>query len=108
MGVKQTDLRWLSELSAARIKDLKAGHSLGVRTGYEVDELVGLIAKDRLQIAAALHREARAALRRSPPSFRTIISRAYYAMYQTFRGIVFFRSADDDYEKHTELPKHIP
>lgn len=104
----QKDLRFLSELSTARMQDLSAGHSLVSRTGYTIEELVAKVAIDRLQLAAALHREARAALQRRPPSYRNAISRAYYAMYQTFRGVVFFRTGGDDHEKHTVLPQHLP
>ena len=104
----QHDLKFLSELPASRIKDFKAGRSLAERTRYDIDDLVAKVAIDRLALAAALHREARAALQRKPPSYRNAVSRAYYAMYQTFRGIVFFRTSGDDHEKHSELPHHIP
>lgn len=104
----ESELRFLSELQVSRIKDLKAGASLVARTGLEVDALVARIACDRVTLGAALHREARAAATRTPPSYRNAISRGYYAMYQTFRGIVFFVSKGDDYEKHTDLPGHLP
>jgi len=53
-------------------------------------------------------REARAALGRAKPSYRTAISRAYYAMYHTCRGLVFFDTQGDDHQEHSELPKHLP
>lgn len=104
----EKDLRFLSELQVTRIKDLKAGASLVARTGLRIDDLVVKICLDRLALGATLHREARFALKRNPPSCRNAISRAYYAMYQTFRGIVFFASGGDDHEKHTDLPAHLP
>lgn len=107
-AAKQSDLKWVSELISARVKDLKAGKSLVDRTGYDIDDLVARVAIDRLRLAAALHREARAALRRRPPSYRNAVSRGYYAMYQTFRGIVFFRTGGDDHEKHSQLPQNLP
>lgn len=107
-GATEKDLRFLSELQGARINDLKAGVSLVARTGSQVDDLVAKIALDRLALGAALHREARAAMNRTPASYRNAISRAYYAMYQTFRGIVFLMSKGDDHEKHSILPAHLP
>jgi hypothetical protein len=104
----ETDLRLLSELEARRIGDLKMGIALGTRTGYQMADLIAKVALDRLSLAAALHREARAALNRNPRSCRNVISRSYYAMYQTFRGIVFYVTQGDDHEKHSILPQHLP
>src|SRR5687767_9048033 len=100
-AVTEKDLRFLCELQITRIKDLKSGASLVARSGLPIDDLVGKIALDRVALGATLHREARAALKRNPPSYRNAISRGYYAMYQTFRGIVFLVSGGDDYEKHS-------
>jgi uncharacterized protein (UPF0332 family) len=107
-AAKEKDLRFVSELKASRVSDLKNGASLVARTGYPVADLVAKVALDRIAMAAALHREARIALKRNPPSFRNAISRSYYAMYQTFRGVVFFVSGGDDFEKHSDLPQHLP
>lgn len=104
----QSDLRFLSALKASRIDDLKAGASVVSRTGYPIDDLVARVAIDRLTLAAAMHREAISSLKRSPPPFRHVISRAYYAMYQTFRGVVFLVNRGDDHEQHSELPRHLP
>ncbi len=104
----ERDLRLLSALESPRIHDLKLGARIVGRTGYEVDALIARVALDRLALGAQLHRQARAALRGNPRSYRSTISRAYYAMYQTFRGIVFLVTEGDDHEKHTELPQHLP
>jgi len=104
----ENDLRFLSELQVTRVRDLKAGASLVARTGFQVDDLAAKVALDRLALGAALHREARAAMKRNPASYRNAISRGYYAMYQTFRGIVFLVSGGDDHEKHSDLPGHLP
>jgi uncharacterized protein (UPF0332 family) len=107
-SASERDLHFVSELRIQRISDFKAGISLVARTGYPLDDLLSRVALDRLTLGGALHREARAALQRKPHSFRNAISRAYYSMYQTFRGVVFLVSKGDDYEKHSELPQHLP
>lgn len=104
----QAQLASLSELSANRIRDLKYGTVLTAQTGYTIAELIEKVALDRVALGALLHREARAAMERSPPSFRNSISRSYYSMYQTFRGVVFYVTQGDDYEKHSILAQHIP
>lgn len=104
----QKDLKFISELKAARIADMAAGVSAVERTGHALDDLLAKVAIDRLTLGASLHREARAALTRNRPSFRNAISRGYYAMYQTLRGVVFLTNRGDDHEKHSELPGHLP
>jgi hypothetical protein len=104
----QRDLTGLSKLTAARFKDMGWGVSVTARTGYDISQLIAKITVDRLALANALHREALAALNRQPPSYRNAISRGYYALYQTFRGIVFLTTEGDDHEEHSKLPGHIP
>lgn len=41
-------------------------------------------------------------------SFRSSISRHYYAMYHAARAVVFAVEQGDDHEKHSELPRHLP
>jgi hypothetical protein len=107
-NASEKDLRAVSELSAARIQDLRFGASLVERTGYDVLSLIAKVSLDRVALGAALHRQARAALHGRPRSFRSAISRGYYAMYQTFRGVVFFVSRGDDFEDHSKLSQHLP
>lgn len=102
----QKDLKFLCQLIASRIADFEAGISLRSRTGYEVHELIAKVAIDRLTLGAAHHREARSAMARR--AYRNVISRAYYAMYQTFRGVVFLVNKGDDHEEHKILPSHLP
>lgn len=40
--------------------------------------------------------------------FRSAISRYYYSMYHAARSIVFAEVQGDDYERHNELPRHLP
>jgi uncharacterized protein (UPF0332 family) len=107
-NTNEADLRFLCALPKVRIMDLKCGCSLVQRTGNTVDDLLAEVVVDRLRLAAEMHREAELALTRTTPSYRNAISRAYYSMYQTIRGIVFYTNHGDDYETHSELPKHLP
>ena len=104
----EKDLRVVCKLDAARIQDLRLGASLVERTGYDVVALVAKVSLDRVALGAALHRQARATLHGSPRSFRNAISRGYYAMYQTFRGVVFYVNRGDDFEAHSKLSQHLP
>ncbi|WP_425319644.1 HEPN domain-containing protein [Actinoplanes philippinensis] len=40
--------------------------------------------------------------------FRSAISRHYYAMYHSARAIVYAEEKGDDFERHSELPRHLP
>jgi uncharacterized protein (UPF0332 family) len=40
--------------------------------------------------------------------FRSAISRHYYAMYHAARAIVFAEVGGDDYQQHSDLPRHLP
>jgi uncharacterized protein (UPF0332 family) len=40
--------------------------------------------------------------------FRSAISRHYYAMYHAARAIVFGDFGGDDFQRHSQLPRHLP
>lgn len=105
---QQEDLRFISTLPANRIKDLVAGVSLADRTGYDINDLLGKVTIDRLTLAHKMNQEAKELLTEPVLSFRLVVNRSYYAMYQVIRGVVFYITRGDDHEKHSVLPGHIP
>ncbi len=99
---------FLTKLPNARISDFAAGISLVNRTGYSLPDLIAKATKDRIALGRMFLGDAETAANSNPPQFRSAVSRAYYSMYHTIRAVVFYTNLGDDYEKHSELPKHIP
>ena len=65
------------------------------------------------EAAAARFRLAKVHLNQSvgaaaQKEYRSAISRAYYAMYQSVRAVVFLVTRGDDFEGHSKLPTKIP
>lgn len=102
------DLLWVSKSKREQLSQMKAGVSLVQRTGYDIDELVSRATKDRLALGKQMLASAQSSLSKGRPENRQAISRAYYATYHIFRAVVFYVAGGDDYEKHSELPKHVP
>lgn len=102
------DLLFVSKSQKERIDLLRRGQQLVADTGYSIDALRDKAVSDRLQLANTILRSARSATNPPNASYRTAVSRAYYAMYHAFRAVSFFVNGGDDYEAHLALPKHIP
>ena len=100
-------------LSITKISKSVVGHiQLGVRlasaSGLTVEQLLEKACKDRFLFAQETLRAAKRFQPKPQPHHRLTIARAYYAMYHAARAAIFFVECGDDYEAHTELPKHIP
>jgi uncharacterized protein (UPF0332 family) len=104
----QDQLAFISKLESARLNDLKSGEGLAAKTGYAVQELIGKATSDRMRLARACHQQATEASASKCAPNRLTISRAYYAMYHCLRAVVFFVNGGDEFEKHAELPRHLP
>jgi uncharacterized protein (UPF0332 family) len=102
------DLLLISKAHKRNIDLFKAGASLEVRTGYEIDALRSKATADRIELSKKLHLAARTATKGANRSFRSATSRAYYSMYHAFRATVFFVHGGDDHEEHSKLPSGIP
>lgn len=86
----------------------KEGLHLEHASGRTIDDLHARGTADRLLLASRFRRQADRMLQMDPPSYRDAVSRYYYAMYHAMRAVVFFVEAGDDYQPHSELPKHTP
>lgn len=101
------DLLFVSKSPKERLDYLAAGASLVARTGLDVKKLRAKAASDRLVLASAVLREAKA-LYVGHNLRRTVVSRAYYAMYHAVRAATFLSYGGDDHEQHTVLPSKLP
>jgi uncharacterized protein (UPF0332 family) len=101
------DLLFVSKSPKERLDYLAAGASLVARTGLDVKKLRAKAAFDRLVLAGAVLKEAKA-LYVGHSLRRTVVSRAYYAMYHAVRAATFLSYGGDDHEQHTVLPSKLP
>ncbi|MGB6028833.1 MAG: hypothetical protein WBG22_03670 [Rhodanobacter sp.] len=101
------DLLFVSKSPKERLDYLAAGASLVARTGLDVRKLRAKAAADRLVLASAMLKEARA-LHAGQSLRRTVVGRAYYAMYHAIRAATFLSYGGDDHEQHTVLPSKLP
>jgi uncharacterized protein (UPF0332 family) len=104
----EKDLILVSKSDREKLDILRAGASIVQRTGYTIEQLRQKAIKDRLNLAQILLQEASQASTASKPAYRTVVSRAYYAMYHCIRALCFFYHGGDDNEPHNKLPKAIP
>jgi uncharacterized protein (UPF0332 family) len=102
------DLLYVSKGFKERLDTLAAGASLTARTGYSINSLRSKAVSDRLKLARSILKSAENSLDPTAPSFRTAVSRAYYAMYHTTRALSYYVNGGDDHQEHSKLPANIP
>lgn len=93
----------LSTSTKAQLAALKLGnkwHQL------PIPQVRAQLVSDRLALAGEHLRHGDVLL--AADSFRAAIGRYYYAMYHGARAVVFGDHEGDDYEQHSELPRHLP
>jgi hypothetical protein len=78
--------------------------SIGRR--FHTTTLIGQIVSDRLELAGN-HLRTGDTLAQSA-SYRSAISRYYYAMYHAGRAICFGYHKGDNYQSYSALPSHLP
>jgi len=103
--VKPTDQVML-HISTCKKAELAALPAAGGRYPFPLAQLIQQVASDRLQLAGEHLRSGDQLL--FALQFRSAISRHYYAMYHAARSIVFSEVQGDDYQQHSELPRHLP
>jgi uncharacterized protein (UPF0332 family) len=99
-------LRLVATSKRGHVEKLLLGVRLVETTGYSIRELQQRATSDRLSLARTFLGDAEAL--HDAGRYRSSVSRAYYAMYQCFRAIVYCAADGDDHEAHQEIPKHIP
>jgi uncharacterized protein (UPF0332 family) len=105
---RQTDLEFVATRVTKDISNFQAGASLVARTGYSISEVLAKVAIDRVKLSQQFYVQANSLLTQDHPPYRLVVARSYYSMYHVIRAIVFYTTEGDDFEKHSELPKHIP
>lgn len=93
-------------ISTCNKTQLAALPTTGGRYPFPLSQLVKQAISDRLQLAGEHLRAGDRLL--FGLHFRSAISRHYYAMYHAARAIVFAEVQGDDYQRHPDLPRHLP
>ena len=91
-----------------RLGEYEAGAEIWRQFQQEIGELRKTTCRQRLQLASQTLACAKRMLKVSRPDHRSIVSRAYYAMYHSMRSVVYLVSKGDDHQDHSDLPKQIP
>lgn len=86
----------------------KHGVHLEAKTGLRIDEIIDKAAADRFKLSERIYKSAKVASTLKPKQNRLVIARCYYSIYHATRSVVYFRERGDDFEAHSELPKHLP
>lgn len=98
----------ISKSDAKTINNFRLGAVLVRETGCEIDALLEIAVKDRLEFARRTLKYAGIAIAMREPQNRIAVARAYYGFYHAVRAVVFFSERGDDHQDHQTLPKHIP
>ena len=106
--LSNSQLLLISKGKKDSIDQLRLGAHLAKVSGLTVDELHEKASTDRFRFALVTLKCAQWALASSAPQCRVALARSYYAMYHAARSVVYFVEGGDDFEPHSELPKHIP
>lgn len=106
--VASNDLLRISKYGKSVINFLGEGEHLVRSTGYQIVELQEKVCRDRLALAFQILKSGHLAAKRRPAQCRTAVGRAYYAMYQAMRALLYYIEGGDDFEKHDALPRRIP
>jgi uncharacterized protein (UPF0332 family) len=86
----------------------REGRHLEHSSSRAIEDLHARATADRLALAGRFRRQADRMMTARPPLYRDAVSRYYYAMYHAMRAVVFYIEEGDDYQAHSELPKHTP
>ncbi len=97
---------------ATILKDTAAtweeGVSLERESGVSIQQILIRVAVGRWRLADSFRKQANKLVSGAHPLYRSAISRYYYSMYHAVRACVYLETKGDDYQQHSELPKHIP
>jgi uncharacterized protein (UPF0332 family) len=93
-------------ISTLKKAQLLTYSNTGGRYPFPVASIVRQTVSDRLVLAGVQLRVGDQLI--MTQSFRSAISRHYYAMYHAARAVVFAVEQGDDHEKHSTLPRNLP
>lgn len=102
------ELLAVSKATRESLEAFKRGVYLEGATARSIEDLKRQVCLDRLRLSKRFLRASRSSLRSRPRQHRQSISRGYYAMYHAVRAMVFNSHGGDDFQEHSELPKHLP
>lgn len=106
MPLPTTQDQLLLHIGTCSAAELTAISQSNTRYPMPMPNLIRQVTSDRLGLASWHLRAADGQL--AAGSFRSSISRNYYAMYHSARAITFAETQGDDHEKHSVLPRHLP
>jgi len=107
MAATDDDLLFISKATKSTLNSMRHGAALVQSAGQGIDALRDAATRDRLALARTMLASAERAVRGRVDG-RTATSRAYYALYHTFRAVVFYMHGGDDHESHSKLPLELP
>ncbi len=102
----EADLQKVSELKKRDLGHLFQGEQLTKKHSRPILLLMQEASAARYRLAKLHLNQASTASAQN--EHRCAISRAYYAMYQSMRAVVFLVTQGDDHEAHSELSTKLP
>ena len=109
LAIDQKIVERVSKAKKQILQNWIEGASLQERSGYSIDTLIEHCIDARLRLSRdCLRRGKKLNEELGAKLYRDAISRFYYATYHAFRAVVYFHVRGDDFDDHSELPKHIP
>lgn len=106
--ITDSELLLVSKASAEKLKNFADGASLTARARRTIRQLQIRVATDRVRLARRHLKDAQLARTAATPSPRTVVSRAYYAIYHAARAVTYVHHEGDDHEGHTVLAQKLP
>lgn len=101
-------LHRISLVTCADAKLWKEGVSLEKDSNFTIQVLLCRAAAARWNLAYSFRTQANKLISAASPQHRSAISRYYYSMYHAMRACVYLEHGGDDFEKHSDLPLHVP
>jgi uncharacterized protein (UPF0332 family) len=101
LAIADSMFLYIGTLSSVDFASIPAG-----RYPLPMTRMVSQITSDRLSLAGQQIQAGDQLILNE--EFRSAISRHYYSMYHAARAIVFADNGGDDFQKHFELPRHLP
>lgn len=106
--ITDSELLLISKAPKERLQHFAEGVQFSSRSGKSIQQLKMQVASDRLSLARLLLKDANSAAKAELELSRTVVSRAYYAMYHATRAATYLYYGGDDNEQHSVLPTKMP
>ncbi|WP_194724220.1 HEPN domain-containing protein [Noviherbaspirillum malthae] len=106
--ITESELLLISKAPQEKLKHFSDGAKIAQRARTTIQKLQLRTANDRLRLARLQLKHAIIAYKAEKDQSRTVVSRAYYAMYHAARAVTYVSFGGDDHEQHSVLPTKLP